>query len=171
MVHVAVELVCNGLIHLYEVVILVVFFLGPLGQVLHDTLQVLDTIFRGFHVVVAQVLCLGTWVFITTFTTKPQTRVAFQNIRGLGHEFFLLLVFILELRAPLITPLDSPFVVVVDTRKQTFGRDVVLGLCHIIETGIVHDAGRVAIFLDPCLVAQLLNGCSKRSTHVVTQTQ
>src|SRR3712207_6902850 len=78
---------------------------------------------------------------------------------------------VLELRTVLITPLDGPFVVVIDTGEQSLLADSILGLSHIIEAGVVHDTGRMAVGFHPCLVAELLNGRGPTCAHVVTKAQ
>ena len=170
-VQIAVILSLHGLPHLAQVVVAVVVLVGPLGQSLDDALQVLDAVVRGLDAVVAQVLGLCAGVGVAALAAEPQARVAAQNLRRFGHQFLLLLILVLELRPPLVAPLDGPLVVVVDAREETTLRDVVLRLCHVVEAGVVHDRGGVAVLLHPLLVPQLLHGRGKRGAHVVAQTQ
>ena len=57
-IHIALVLRTHGTVHLVQVVILAVGLRRPLLNVLHDTLQVLDAIVIGTHLVVAQVFRL-----------------------------------------------------------------------------------------------------------------
>ena len=127
---------------------------------LHDTLQILYAIVRGHHIVVAQVLRLRTRVCsLALVTAPPQAAVTLQLLGDLTAKHLFLVVGVLELWTVLVTPLDGPAVVVVDTREEASLTNLILRLCHIVEAGIVHDARRVAVLLHPCFVAQFLNGC------------
>ena len=71
----------------------------------------------------------------------------------------------------MVAPFDGPFIVIVHTGKQSALADIVFGLGHIVKSGVVHDGCRVAMFLYPCLVAQLFNGRCIARTHVVAQSE
>ena len=170
MSHVATHLTYQTVVGSGKVIAHVSFFVNPLRELLDDALQVADAVVAGFHGVVAQVFSLCTRVVVVTFTTKPQARILLR-LDGLLVERQSLFLFSLGIREIGVAPFDSPFVVVVDAREDAAFADVVLRLSHIVEAGIVHDGSCVSVFLHPFLVAQLLHRCSKRSTHVVAQTE
>ncbi len=172
MVGITLILLTTGTKDCTQILILTVGLCRPLFDVLHHALQILQTVFVGFHLIVAQVLGLTAGVLGTSFVTAPpQTAVAFQHLRHFCPQGLLLLGGVLELRTVLITPLDGPLVVVVDTGEETFLTDLVLRLGHVVETGIVHDARRVTVFLYPGLVAQFLHRCGLRGNHIMAQTE
>ena len=157
--------------HLFHVFILVVVLMSPLWKVCHNTLQVFNTIFACLYIIIAKVFCLSSWVFISAFTTKPKTRIISKNLCCLSHKTFFFRNLILEFWTILVTPLDSPLVVVVDTWEQPLWWDIVFRLSNIIETRIVHDRNGVPVFLNPSLIAEFLNRCSMTCTHIMTQTE
>ena len=171
MVLIACELTDHLTVHHRQVFVLVVLLLRPRRQILHHTLQVLQSIFRSFHAVVTQIFRLSARVFVLSFSAEPQTRIVAQHLSGLLHQLLLLLKLVLELRSPLIAPLDGPLVVVVDAGEQSLLANLILRLCHVVETGIIHDAHRMTVGLHPLLVTQFLYRRGKRCTHVVAQPE
>ena len=172
MVGITLILLTTGTKNRTQVLILTVGLCRPFLNVLHHALQILQTVFVGFHLVVAQVLGLTAGVLCPTFVTAPpQTAVAFQYLRHFCPQGLLLLGGVLELRTVLITPFDGPLVVVVDTGEESFLADLVLRLGHVVETGIVHDARCVTVLFHPCLVSQLFHRCGLRGNHVMAQTE
>ena len=96
-------------------------------------------------------------------------RILSKHLCDLLTQGLALAVGILILRTILVTPLNGPLVVVVDAGEQTFLRDMILGLCHVVEAGIVHDTVRMTVGLYPLLVAQFLHRGKRAGEHIVTQ--
>ena len=171
MTDITLVLLANGCMEVVQIFILTIYHRCIDINLIHHTLEVLHTIVTGLHAVVAEVLGLATWVHTTTFTTAiPQTRIILQYLCHLFTQLFLLLEWIRELRTILVSPLDSPLIVVVDTWEESFLIDAVLWLCHVVEAGVVHDRSGMTVFLYPSLVAQFLYWCSEAGTHVVAQS-
>ena len=97
--------------------------------------------------------------------------VVAERLADFGAELLGFFPWILEFRTILVAPFDGPFVVDIDAWEQSALRHAVLGLSHIVEACIVHDAHRVAIGLHPLLVAELLHGCGTAGDHVVAQAE
>ena len=106
-----------------------------------------------------------------SFATKPQTAVAGDGLHSEVIEDFALFLLRLGIGEIRIAPLDSPFVIVVDAREDAFRTDVVFGLCHIVETSIVHNRRGVPVGFHPFLVAEFLHGSSRTGAHIVAQTE
>ena len=154
--------------HLLQVVVLAVGLCRPLFEMSDDALQVLDAIVAGFHVVVAEALGLAAWILPSSLVTAVgQSMVVAERLADFGAELLGFFPWILEFRTILVAPFDGPFVVDIDAWEQSALRHAVLGLSHIVEACIVHDAHRVAIGLHPLLVAELLHGCGAAVHHVV----
>ena len=171
---IALELVQNLIVHAPEVLVVdVVLRTGPLGQFHDFTLQVQNAVLAGLHGVVAQVLRLPARVVLVRLAIAP------PESRIVSHALFLkqrlqgtvVCLFVLGIEHGRVAPLDGPHVIVVDAWEYLVLRHAVFRLCHVVETGIVHDAGRMAVFLDPCLVAQLLDRYRTGGTEVVAQTK
>ena len=154
-----------------QVLVQVTFFVVPLGQLLDDALQVLDAISTSLHGVVTQVLGLCAWVVVAAFAAKPVALALVELGNGHFVQRQALLFFGLQVGEVAVAPFDGPLVVVVDTGEDALLRDVVLWLCHIVETGVVHDRSRVTVLLNPCFVAKAVNGCGIAGTHIVAQAQ
>ena len=174
MSHVAHKLVANLPIHRFQVLVVdVAFVVGPLGQFLQFALQVHDAVFAGLHGVVAQVLGLSARVVLVGLAVAPpQARVV---LHVLLHEealqLLVVLVLVLGVQHGRVSPFYGPAVVVVDAGEDFVLRHAILGLSHVVESGIVHDAGRVSVLSHPGLVPQFLHGHRARSTEVVAQAQ
>ena len=111
------------------------------------------------------------WVFVGAFSAEPKSGIFGQNSGGFVHQLVFLRKLIFKLWAILVAPFDGPFVVIVYARKQSALADVVFGLGHIVKSCIVHDGCRVAMFLYPCLVAQLFNRRCIACAHVMAQSE
>ena len=111
------------------------------------------------------------WVFVGALSTEPKSRIFGQDSGGFGHKFLFLRQFVFKFWPILVAPFDGPFIVIVHTGKQSALADIVFGLGHIVKSRIVHDGCRVAMFLYPCLVAQLFNRRCIACAHVVAQSE
>ena len=70
-----------------------------------------------------------------------------------------------------IAPLNRPLVIVADAGKDTAAGDAVLGLCDVVETGIVHDARRVTVAFHEAAAAQTVHGHQRGGAEIVAQAE
>ena len=170
MAHIAVVLADHLLVHPAEVGVEIGLFGIPLRKLADDALEVGDTVAAREHGIVTKVLTLGTRVSVAALAAEPQT-----GILGKALDDDLVPVQLILLRGlqvgRLVTELDGPLVIVVDTRIEAGLGDVVLRLSNVVETGIVHNTDRVAVLLDPLLVAELLDRSLAAGAHIVAQAE
>ena len=149
-------------VHATEVVAIQVLgiVLCPFFQSAEFIFQVLYAIGTCLHGIIAQVLSLASGVesaFISLSISPPQAWVLLALCCHLFHEL-VVLILIFCIRQVGVSPFDGPVVIIIDTWEDAFASDVVLGLCHIVEACIVHDAGGVSVCFHPFLVAQAVHG-------------
>ena len=172
MTYITLILLTNGSMEIRQILILTVNDWRIYIDLFHHPLQIFHTVIAGFHAIVTEVLRLTSRILSSTFTpTIPQTRIIAQHLSNLFTELFFLFERIVELRAILITPFNSPLVVIVDTWEESLLADTVFWLCYVVETSIVHDTGSMTILFYPSLVTQFFYWCSKTGTHVMAKTQ
>ena len=154
MSRVALELPQHCPINHVQIIGLPIGLCRPFFNVLHHPFEILNAIFVGHHVVIAQIFGLRTRVKSTPFITFiAQTVVGCECLCHLTAQGLLLGELIFKLRTILITPLNGPHIIIIDARKKSLFADMIFGLRYIIEARIVHDAGRMTVFLHPSLVA------------------
>ena len=56
-----------------------------------------------------------------------------------------------------VSPFDGPAVVVADAGEHSCVCDAVFRLCHVVESGIVHNGRRVAVDFQPGFVSQAVD--------------
>ena len=171
---VADELSGHLLPHGTEVVAIEVLLVArPLPELRHLALQVTQTVLTGLHGIIAQVFGLAARVVAVALAVPPpQAAVLLHAV--LGKERFqetVVLIGVLGTKHGTVAPLDGPEVVVVDAWEDTLAVQSVLGLCHVVETCIVHDAGRMAVLLHPGLAAQGIHGHGAAGPEVVAQAE
>ena len=147
--------------------------IGPFRQMLQLALQVAYAIFTGLHGIVAEVLGLATRVVGTVgfAIAKPQARLALGFALHKFFEFPMVARGIIGLRHRRIAPLNGPKVVVANAGEDALTRNAILGLGHVVEAGVVHDAGRVAMRLDKGTRAKAVDRHQTGRAEVVTQAQ
>ena len=134
--------------------------------------QVFKSVGVGFHHVVRKVFALSTRVFVIAFATKPQTRIRLYALgSNIGKGFLLgILIFVL-ISIVAVAPLYRPFVVIAYTGVNSFRRDIVFGLCYIVESGIVHNRSCVTVRFYPRLIAEFFYRSGIACPHIMTQAQ
>ena len=134
--------------------------------------QVFKSVSVGFHHVVGKVFALSTRVFVIAFATKPQTRICLYALgSNIGKSFLLgILIFIL-ISIVAVAPFYRPFIVIAYTGVNSFRRDIVFRLCHIVESGIVHNRSGVTVRFYPRLVAKFFYRSGIACPHIMAQAQ
>ena len=142
----------------------------PRRQVVHDIFQIADAVLSGADRVVAQVLAQSRGVETIERCVLqcgvPAHRVAGMPgdprierrplLRGVGHE-------------P-VKPADGILVVNAHLGRRE-PHALVAGLRHVVETGVIHDRSRRAVFLRERRRAQRIDRDGRRSGHVVGEPQ
>ena len=72
---------------------------------------------------------------------------------------------------PILSGTKGPDVVVVDAGEYAGVRDAVFRLRHIVEAGVVHDAGGMAVGFYPGFRAEAVDGHGAGRAEVVTQAE
>ena len=142
--------------------------LCPFHQIGHHTFEVLDTQACGLDGVVAQVLAQCAGVYGSTLRLCLAVAVFLSFV--LFQEGRQHLILVCALRIPAVAPFNGHQVIHSDVGRHHL--HVVAGLGHIIEAGIVHDAGRGTTHASgEAFRAQRVCGIGGRGHHVVAQSQ
>ena len=142
--------------------------LCPFHQIGHHTFEVLDTQACGLDGVVAQVLAQCAGVYGSTLRLCLAVAVFLSFV--LFQEGRQHLILVCALRIPAVAPFNGHQVIHSDVGRHHL--HVVAGLGHIIEAGIVHDAGRGATHASgETFRTQRVCGIGGRGHHVVAQSQ
>ena len=160
-------------VHLFHIVVTLAGLNHPLVEMLHQELEVADTVVAGLDVVVAKILSLvggvdGTEELlgaelihrVAGMLGNPAVEHGFLGLGGRG---------VLD---ETIAPANG--IEVVDAHLG--GRELhatlqVTGLSYVVVAGVVHDTGRGAILLGELRVAELLDGEGIAGTHIVHQAE
>ena len=140
---------------------------------LHHALQVEDAIVRSLDGIVAEVLGETARVVggVGFSVTEPESGIVFQTLGGDFLQFPVVAFGIVGSEHGTIAPLNRPLVIVADAGKDTAAGDAVLGLCDVVETGIVHDARRVTVAFHKTAAAQTVHGHQRGGAEIVAQAE